>query len=396
MELLNKNKSLHIDKEAVATLAMAKLGLLKPVQRLMNKKEAKEVDKSGFYKGEVFPFSFILAPSGKENYEVLKNAKKGETLDFVCCNNIIGNIKVEEIFEIDPFKRVGQIYKTRDYSHPGVKSTLERLGELAISGEYEIKFDDVEAGIKKIKERIKTLGAKKITGIVMAARPLHRAHEKVIRQSLEESDLLIVFLTKPYMDDFLNYEIRKKALKYFVKNYLPKEKVLIIPLENTYIFAGSNEILLNAIVLKNFGCTKFIIGQTHAGLGMYYDKYKSQTILNELKDINIKIQMINELVYCDECKTLVSTNTCPHGSHHHIHYHAESILELFKAGLLPPAVLVRKEISAMILAHLYPNRFKKISKLYHDFIPSNGLIEDVDEEKFYQALMKIYQTSSLT
>jgi sulfate adenylyltransferase len=149
-------------------------------------------------------------------------------------------------------------------------------------------------------------------------------------------------------------------------------------------------------VLNNFGCTKFVIGQTHAGLGMHYDKQKSQTILNELIGIDIKTQMVSEFVYCNECKTLVTTGTCPHGAHHHISYHAQSILELLKVGLLPPAVLVRKELSAMILSTIFPNRFKNISVLYNDLIPNNGIIEDVSEEDFYKKLMKLYQTSSLT
>ena len=86
MELLKKDKTLIIDKEAVATLSMAKLGLLDPVDSLMNKKTAKEVDKTGLYKGKSFPFSFILAPNGKQNKEVLQNLKQGDVVDLVCCN----------------------------------------------------------------------------------------------------------------------------------------------------------------------------------------------------------------------------------------------------------------------------------------------------------------------
>ena len=147
---------------------------------------------------------------------------------------------------------------------------------------------------------------------------------------------------------------------------------------------------------QNYGCTKLVVGKNHAGLGLYYDKNSVKSIFDKLKGINIAIETISEFVYCDECKTLVSTNTCPHGSHHHISYHADSILELLKLGILPPAVLVRKEISAIILSQLFPNRFKNLEKLFADLIPNPGLMIKHNEKDFYIELMKLYQTTSLT
>ena len=393
---MQKSKTLYIDKEAVATLSMAKLGILAPVKGLMNSSEAKKVDESSLFNGQSFPFSFILAPSGRRNKEVLEGAKKGERLTLVCDGKECGGLTVDEVFEIDPIKRVQNIYKTTDMSHPGIQKTLKRLGNLAVSGDYDVDFMDVSEAIGSVQAKIKNLEAKSITGMVMAARPLHRAHERMIRQALEKCDLMVIFLSKPYLHDLINYDLRRATVDYFVKNFLPSEKIVVVPLENTYIFAGNNEVILNAIAVKNFGCTKFIVGQNHAGLGMHYEKKKISTIFDQLVGIDLDIETVSEFVYCNECKTLVTTNTCPHGQHHHISYHSDSILELFKVGILPPAVLIRKEISAMILAKLHPNRFKNIPKLYYDFIPGSGLIEEHSEEDFYLSLMRLYQTSSLT
>ena len=135
--------------------------------------------------------------------------------------------------------------------------------------------------------------------------------------------------------------------------------------------------MINEIALKNFGCTKYIVRQNQAGLGFYYEDKKPRTIFDKLRGIDIQIETNSELVYCDMCKTLVTTSTCSHGSHHHISYNKDSILELFKAGLVPPTVLMRKEISAMILAELFPNRFESISKLYYDLIPGSALIYEL-------------------
>lgn len=394
---MQKNRALFIDKEALATLSMVSMGVLFPVTGLMNKKEAAEVDKTGMYKGKSFPFSFILAPSGRTNQAILKSAKKGEVLDLVCNGEKKGELTVGDIFEIDPIKRVQKIYNTTDMSHPGITKTLERLGSVAVSGDYFVEFDDVKNALDKVKKKREYLEAKNVTGLVVAARPLHRAHERVIRQALENTDMLVIFLTKPYLEDLLPpYELRRKVIDFFIKNFLPSEKIVVVPLENTYIFAGSIEVILNAIVVKNFGCTKFLVGQNHAGLGVHYKKKKISTIFDNLVGIDIEIETVSEFVYCNMCKTLVTANTCPHGQHHHISYHSDSILELFKVGILPPAVLIRKEISAMMLAYLFPGRFKNIPKLYYDFIPSSGLIEEHSEEDFYLSLMTLYQTSSLT
>ena len=224
----------------------------------------------------------------------------------------------------------------------------------------------------------------------------HRAHEKLIRQTLDGTDLVVIFLLKPYNDADLRYEIREEVLHYFIDNFLPKSRVIIIPLEYSYIFAGYNEVIIDAIVAKNFGCDRLMIGQNHAGVGMYYDRNSNQSIIDRMHGIDIDVTIAREYVYCNECKTLVSTQTCPHGSHHHISYHADSILELVKTGLLPPAVLMRKEISAILLCRLFPGRIKNIEKLYYDIMPVDGLLEAHTDRDFYVKLMELYQTTSLT
>ncbi len=396
MESSRKNRELHLDQEAFSALQLVKAGLLSPVNKLMNKGDTLEVLKTGLINGKTFPFPFILSPSGKVNAEVLSTAVKDEQLELIVDRTSVGHIIVEEIFEINPKERVRQIYGTDDLSHPGVENTFKRLGKYAISGNFEIEHSELDNNKKLIEEAKQRIGARHTTAIMMAANPLHRAHERLIRQTLDKTDLVVVFLLKPYNEKELIFETRKETLEYFITNFLPKNRVILVPLESSYIFAGYNEVLIDAIVAKNYGCSTLTIGQNHAGVGMYYDQNAHKTILDKLVGINIGINMSAEYVYCNECRTLVSTNTCPHGHHHHISYHSESILELLRLGLLPPAVLMRKEISALILAKLFPDRFKNLEKLYYDILPITGLVEEHDEKDFYIELMKLYQTTSLT
>ncbi|QOP46084.1 sulfate adenylyltransferase [Sulfurimonas paralvinellae] len=391
-----KNKTLLIDKEAASALELVDDGLLAPVTKLMNEAESQEVLKTGLINGQSFPFPFILAPSGKKNEEIISSLQHGEEVTILCDGEEFATLIVDEIFQIDPNERVKHIYGTDDLSHPGVMATIKRIGKWALSGEYTIINKQENTNKKMIAEVKELIGAQHVTSLVMGANPLHRAHERLIRQTLESTDMLIIFLLKPYDSANLAYEIRKEALEFFINNFLPKNRVVIVGLENSYIFAGYNEIIIDAVVAKNYGCDRLTIGRNHAGLGMFYDCNSNKSIIDRVTGIDIEITVASEYVYCDECKTLVSKNTCPHGQHHQISYHADSILELLEAGILPPAVLIRKEISSFLLSKLFPNRFKNIEKLYYDTFPVKGLLEEHSEKDFYLELMKLYQTTSLT
>lgn len=392
-----KNRTLFIDSEAVSALSLLKAGLLRPVSALLNSKEAAEVLKTGLLNGSTFPFPFLLAPSGKRNQRILAHAKEGETLDLITYGDkIVGQLKIDEVFPIDVQERLRQIYGTDNSSHPGVASTKKRLGHYSVAGDFTIDTSSLEKIKKSIDDAKERIGAQHTTAIMMAANPLHRAHERLIRQTLERTDLIVIFLLKPYNNTGLSYDLRHYVMDFFVDNFLPQNRVIIVTLENSYLFAGSNEVILDAIVGNNYGCDRLMIGQNHAGVGMYYDSNANHSVIDHLTGIEINIEIASEYVYCDRCTTLVSTKTCPHGQHHHISYDSDSILELMRTGILPPAVLMRKEISSIILSKLFPERFANIEKLYNAIMPGQGLIEEHSENDFYSELMKLYQTTSLT
>jgi len=396
MEFSRKNRPLYIDTEALSTLALVQEGLISPVTKLMNKKTAEKVDRTQLYKGFPYPFAFILAPKGKKNRITLTTVEEGEVLDLVIRGKKVGEIIVDEVFEVDPKKRVELIYGTSDTAHPGVKNTLARLGDIAVSGEYKVHYPVIKDNIKKINDLVSITGATKISAMMLVGNPFNRAHERMIRQTLSNADILVIFLRKPFNTDGLRYETRYNSLTTFINNYLPKNKVIVIPFENTYIFAGYNELVLDALLAKNYGCNELVIGRNHAGLGLYYDKNRLNTIFDNSKELNIEITTVDEYVYCDTCKTLVSIRSCPHGQHHHTRYHSPTIMQLIQNGIIPPAILVRKEVSASILADLFPNRFKNLQEMHYSIMPDLGLLEQPSEEEFYIKLSELYQTSSLT
>ena len=399
MTSLRKNKTLLIDREAASALEILKCGLLKPLTGLMSKQQKDSVIQTGLIEGVTFPLPFILAPSGAKNEKVIKSLEVGEEIIILCEGKEFATLTVDTIFQTDTQKRTKHIFGTDDVSHPGVKTLVKRLGSWAVHGNYTLLNSEANQNIKN-KEVIdtakKNINAKHTTALILTANPLHRANERLIRQTVDTTDLLVIFLVKPYESKNLNYELRKEALEFFINNFLPKNRIVIVPLENSYIFAGHNELIVDAIVAKNYGCDRLTVSRDHKGLGMFYDENTDKSIIDNLVGIDIEIKIESEYVYCNQCTTLVGKSTCPHGQHHQISYHANSILELLELGLLPPTILIRKEISALLLSKLFPNRFKNLEKLYSDILPVEGLLREHTESDFYLELMKLYQTTSLT
>lgn len=386
----SERNKIYIDKEALSALSLVQEGLLSPVRTLMGREEMEEINGSGLYQGQSFPCPFLMTPSGKKNQEILSSTKKGDILDISVEGKIVGTIQAEEIFKIDKTKRLDKIMGG-DLSTQEANITLTRLGEIAISGEYSVVFDDIKNAKKVLDEKIKITNAKKITGVMVTANPFHRAHERMLREELEECDLLVIFLLKPYRKDFVDHYLREKCVQYIANNFLIKDKICIISLEDTYLFAGQNKMILYAIVAKNYGCTKLIVGENRQNLSIYYTDNIRHSVFDRLCGVDIETKVISEYVFCNLCKTLVQKSTCPHGDHHHTKYISESILELFKLGILPPAVLVREQISAIILSALYPNRFSNLKKIYYDIVPSGGILDNKNEEDFYIKLIEMYQ-----
>ena len=390
------NKQIYIDQEALATLELLQNGLLYPVTKLMNEKEMREVDLTKKYKGSSFPFAFLLAPSGKKNAQIINTLEEGENIDLVCNGETCGNIKNTNIFKIDKDERIKHIYGTNNPEHPGVKDTYKRLGKYSLYGTLKLTVDNIKKYKNKIKTIINDNNFHNISSIMLSGKPFHRVHERLIRTALVRNDLLVIFILKPFTDDCLAFKTRYKTIKYFCDNFIPKDKVILVPLENTYIFGGFNELILNAIVAKNYGCNEIVVGQTSNRLGAFYDNEEFNSIFDTLEGIDINIDIMSDFVYCDMCSTLVSTNACSHGSHHHVHYDSGSIMELFKLGVMPPAILMRKEISSIILSDLFPKRDEKLQQIHQRLFPNSGLLDDFETSNFYGSLMKLYQTSSLT
>ena len=389
-----RKNSILINDEAFGALDLIENQIFSKFNRLMNEKEANEVYETGFLGGEPMPYAFVFAPQGKRNQETIKNAQKGEKIELInSSGESVGHINVSGSFKFDETKSAQNIFRANE-----TESARQCCGKLAINGEIKI----YGSALEKVKERIVTVkkeqNAQKITAIMLTAEPFNRAHERLIRMTIDKADLVLLFLLKSHgADEVMSFALKKRVLEYFIQNYIPQNRLIIVPFENSSLFSSHLNPTLECVAAHRLGADKLVVGQNHAGIGMFYDHNVAHTVLERYKnDLNLEIVVLPELVYCNECKTLVSTKTCPHGQHHHIKYHAQTLKTLLLAGILPPAILMRRDISAMILSELFPNRFENIQKLCDELFPSNGLLEKQTEREFYEKLMKLYQTTSLS
>ena len=266
--------------------------------------------------------------------------------------------------------------------------------QTAVQGRITLLKNGLAEQIARIKKVASSLAAPKISAFFTCADPIHRVHERLIRHMIDKADFVVIFLTGTSSADALPYELRKKTLSYLLQNFLVAQRAMMIDLGSLAIF--DDKPALQCTIAKNLGINKIIFGQNHANMELFFDGGGVHSVLDEYqKRGDIEILLMPEYVYCEKCKVLVSTKNCPHGAHHHVHYRTQNLKALLRAGILPPAIFMRKEISAMILSELFPARFSDLQKLYDELFPNSGILQSHGESEFYEQLMQLYQTSAL-
>lgn len=390
--MTSKNNIITIDKETYGNLCLIKNKILSKINYLMDENEIDEVVETGHLKGELMPYAFIFSP--KENQDVAKNVNFGDIVFLQKDGEIIGEIKVINVFRYKGYWKFFSLFDANAISN---QVDDDYAGKFCISGEIKIYNDEIENIKNHINKLKNELNLQKITALMISANPFHRVHERLVRITIDKADFLLIFLIRSNKEDKLSYTLREKTLNLFVEKFLPKEKVLVVPLRDTMLFSSHKNPELECIAAHNFGANKIIIGQNHGSIGMFFDENQAHTIIDKIrKYFNIEILVMPEYVFCNECKTIVSVKTCPHGQHHHVKYHSQTIRTLLRSGILPPPILMRKEISAMILSELFPERFTNLQQIYDELFPNKGILETHTYDDFYNELTKLYQTSSLT
>lgn len=356
-----------IDMEAVITVEMIATGVLSPNEGFMNEGDYKSVLTTGrLESGLIWPVPLSFAPIGKRNEEVVKSLSVGEDVTLVNEEGkAIAIMHLEDIFDYDKAYRASHLFGTVDRDHPGVDSIFRRMGDTALGGPIQL-LNRVDWGpFEKLRlepkdtwhEFYEEKKFRSAAGFITGANPLHRGHEYIHKNALEEIDgLLLQPLVEMAKREYTRHEFRMLAYRSVLETYYPKGRSILAALRVTYIFAGPRETVLHALIMKNYGCTHALIGRDHAGIGDYYDKYASHSIFDEFdpKELGIDIRLFHEVFYCSRCDSPATTQSCPHDEQYRLNISGTGIREMLRHGIMPPKEIVRPESARIAMQGVQP------------------------------------------
>jgi sulfate adenylyltransferase len=265
-------------------------------------------------------------------------------------------LAVEEIYEYDTDREASQCFRTTDEEHPGVARLYGQhanyvAGPVTVFERLEPAFPELHKDPSATRALFAERGWRRVVGF-QTRNPIHRAHEYLTKCALETVDgLLIHPLVGETKSDDVPAETRVQAYDALVERYYPQERVVVSAFPAAMRYAGPREAIWHAICRKNYGCSHFIVGRDHAGVGDYYGTYDAQLIFDEFEphELEVEPMFFEHAFYCRACGQMATPKTCPHSGDDHVFLSGTKVRELLSQGELPPEEFSRPEVAEILI-----------------------------------------------
>jgi sulfate adenylyltransferase len=287
------------------------------------------------------------------------DAAVGDVVELAAPNaKPLGRMTVEEVFERDVEVEAERVYRTTDEEHPGV-AAIRREGARCLAGPIEADAlpDHDEAFMRRYltpeesRKAFADRGWKRIVAF-QTRNPIHRAHEYLTKAALEVSDGLFLHpLIGETKKGDIPAEVRMRCYEILMERYYQPERVILGVNPAKMHYAGPREAILHSIIRRNYGCTHFIVGRDHAGVGDYYGTYDAQQIFYEvdLAELGIEPLFFEHTFWCNQCEGMASNKTCPHPEESHLFLSGTKVREMLSAGESPPREFTREEVAQILI-----------------------------------------------
>lgn len=342
---------IQLDGRETSDLEMIAIGGFSPLRGFMEQKDYEQVV-TDMHLENGLPWSIPVTLSvTEEEAEPLKEGGWVRLDDPQ--GDFIGVLELTQKYRYNKAHEATNVYRTDEEKHPGV-AVIYQKGPINLAGPVWLLerkphplFPKYQVDPAESRAMFRDKGWKTIVGF-QTRNPIHRAHEYIQKCALETVDGLFLHpLVGATKSDDIPADVRMRCYEIMINNYFPQERVILAINPAAMRYAGPREAIFHALVRKNYGCTHFIVGRDHAGVGDYYGTYDAQEIFNEFdpESLGITPMRFEHAFYCKRTKQMATTKTSPSTPEERLHLSGTKVRAMLREGQLPPEEFSRPEVA---------------------------------------------------